>query len=49
MHTKGVIVDQVEAVLVVNSAHVSLSNGQTDGVGDTWRRSAASTGEWAYH
>ena len=31
----GLVVNQVEAVLVVHGTHVGLANGQTDRVGDT--------------
>jgi hypothetical protein len=38
--TVGVVVDQGEAVLVEDGAHVSLTDGETDGVGNTLGQSA---------
>lgn len=35
MHTICVVVDNIEALLVVNSPQMSLSDGQTHGVSET--------------
>ena len=39
--TKGVVVYQWETILVEGSTHVGLTNGKTNGVGDTYGVSRA--------